>query len=162
MSEPRRCEGTVPAGPPLGAILTVLALCRAPGRSVFTGRYSRMSAGWQPTASSIAARVENRRALALSFFEAEMFAPVIPNLPKCSVTRICSLIFLDRLVETEIVDVILDRHHIRMQAIKFVRRFSAMAPSWVGTLAFPRVVASVVELTWWGGIRVIGDCGLGG
>jgi len=53
--------------------------------------YSSMSPGWQSKALQIASKVEKRIALALSFFNIERLAIVIPTLSESSVTLIFRL-----------------------------------------------------------------------
>src|SRR5262245_8132014 len=58
---------------------------------VSSGRYSRMSPGWQSRARQMPSRVEKRMALALPFFRMERLASVMPTRAASSVTLILRL-----------------------------------------------------------------------
>jgi hypothetical protein len=72
--------GTAPAGASDGA-----------AGGVSSGRYSRMSPGWQARARQIPSRVEKRMALALPFLRIERLAIVMPTRSASSVTLIFRL-----------------------------------------------------------------------
>lgn len=58
------------------------------GSPVWSGRYSKISPGWQFKEWQMASKVDSRMALALPFFKTEMLAIVMPTFSASSVTLI--------------------------------------------------------------------------
>src|SRR5262249_59403571 len=76
---------------------------------VSSGRYSRMSPGWQSRARQIPSRVEKRMALALPFFRMERLAIVMPTRSASSVTLIFRLARITSMLTIVATDATSDR-----------------------------------------------------
>src|SRR5262245_55139911 len=76
---------------------------------VSSGRYSRMSPGWQSSARQMPSRVEKRMALALPFFRMERLAIVMPTRSASSVTLIFRLASITSMLTIVATDAPSDR-----------------------------------------------------
>src|SRR3954464_1454695 len=94
-------DGTAPAGASDGA-----ARWLSGGSS---GRYSRISPGWQARARQMPSRVEKRMALALPFFRMERLAIVMPTRSASSVTLILRLASITSMLTIVATDATSDR-----------------------------------------------------